>query len=64
MAIRPLKVAQITDGEALIDSGLKAGEQVVVDGQYRLQPATHVAILHGEAAEEAAAQQAQQETIP
>ena len=38
VAIRPLKVAQITDGEALIDSGLKANEQVVVDGQYRLQP--------------------------
>ena len=64
VAIRPLKVAQITDGEALIDSGLKAGEQVVVDGQYRLQPGTHVTILHGEAADEAAAQQAQQATIP
>jgi multidrug efflux system membrane fusion protein len=64
VAIRPIKVAQITGGEALIDSGLKAGEQVVVDGQYRLQPGTHVALLHGEAAEEAAAQQAQQATIP
>ena len=64
VAIRPLKVAQITDGEALIDSGLKAGEQVVVDGQYRLQPGTHVTILHGEAADEAAAQQAQQAIIP
>ena len=64
VAIRPLKVAQITDGEALIDSGLKVGEQVVVDGQYRLQPGTHVTILHGEAADEAAAQQAQQAIIP
>ena len=64
VAIRPLKVAQITDGEALIDSGLKAGEQVVVDGQYRLQPGTPVTILHGEAADEAAAQQAQQAMIP
>ena len=64
VAIRPLKVAQITDGEALIDSGLKAGEQVVVDGQYRLQPGTPVTILHGEAADEAAAQQAQQAVIP
>ena len=64
VAIRPVKVAQITDGEALIDSGLKAGEQVVVDGQYRLQPGTHVTQLHGEAAEEAAAQQAQQAVIP
>jgi membrane fusion protein, multidrug efflux system len=64
VAMRPLKVAQITDGEALIDSGLKAGEQVVVDGQYRLQPGTRVTILHGEAAEEAATQQAQQAVIP
>jgi membrane fusion protein, multidrug efflux system len=64
VAIRPIKVAQTTDGEALIDSGLQAGEQVVVDGQYRLQSGTHVALLHGEAAEEAATQQAQQAVIP
>jgi multidrug efflux system membrane fusion protein len=64
VAVRPLKVSQISDGEALIDSGLKAGEQVVVDGQYRLQPGTRVTILHGEAADEAALQQSQQETIP
>src|SRR4051812_17159274 len=64
VTMRPLKVAQITDGEALIDSGLKVGEQVVVDGQYRLQPGIHVTLLHGEAAEEAAAQQAQQAVIP
>ncbi len=64
VAVRPLKVSQISDGEALIDSGLKAGEQVVVDGQYRLQPGTHITILHGEAADEAVAQQAQQAIIP
>ena len=64
VAIRPVKVAQISDGQALIDSGLKANEQVVVDGQYKLQPGTHVTILHGQAAEEAAAQSAQQAPIP
>lgn len=64
VVMRPLKVAQITDGEALIDSGLEAGEQVVVDGQYKLQQGSHIRVLHGEAADEAAAQQAQQETIP
>ena len=64
VAIRPIKVAQISDGQALIDSGLKANEQVVVDGQYKLQPGTHVTILHGKAAEEAAAQSAQQAPIP
>ena len=51
-------------GQALIDSGLTANEQVVVDGQYKLQPGSHVTILHGKAAEEAAAQSAQQITIP
>lgn len=64
VATRPIKVAQISDGEALIDSGLKPNEQVVVDGQYKLQPGTRVTILHGQAAEEAAAQQAQQAPIP
>jgi multidrug efflux system membrane fusion protein len=64
VAIRPVKVAQISDGQALIDSGLSANEQVVVDGQYKLQPGTHVTILHGKAAEEAAAQSAQQAAIP
>jgi membrane fusion protein, multidrug efflux system len=64
VAIRPITVAQISDGQVLIDSGLKAGEQVVVDGQYKLQPGTHVTILHGKAAEEAAAQSAQQAPIP
>ena len=64
VAIRPIKVAQIADGQALIDSGLKANEQVVVDGQYKLQPGTHVTFLHGQAAQEAAAQDALQAPIP
>lgn len=42
--MRPVKVAQIDGGRALIDSGLQAGEQVVVDGQYKLQPGARVAI--------------------
>jgi membrane fusion protein, multidrug efflux system len=64
VAIRPIKVAQISEGQALIDSGLQANEQVVVDGQYKLQPGAHVTLLHGRAAEEAAAQSAQQAPIP
>jgi multidrug efflux system membrane fusion protein len=62
--LRPIKVAQISDGQALIDSGLRANEQVVVDGQYKLQPGTLVTILHGQAAAEAAAQSALQAPIP
>ena len=64
VAIRSIKVAQIADGQALIDSGLQANEQVVVDGQYKLQPGTHVTILQGQAAQEAAAQDALQAPIP
>jgi len=62
--IRPITVAQISDGQALINSGLKVNERVVVDGQYKLQPGVPVTILTGKAAEEAAAQSAQQELIP
>jgi multidrug efflux system membrane fusion protein len=61
---RPVKVMQISGGQALIDSGLKANEQVVVDGQYKLQTGTLVTVLQGKAAEEAAAQSAQQAPIP
>ena len=42
--MRPVKVARIEQGEALIDEGLKAGERVVVDGQYKLQPGSKVKI--------------------
>jgi multidrug efflux system membrane fusion protein len=41
--IRPVTITQIDQGSALISSGLAAGEQVVVDGQYRLQNGTKVA---------------------
>lgn len=61
---RTITVAQTSNGQALIDSGLVANEQVVVDGQYKLQPGSHVTILHGKAADEAAAQSAQQIAIP
>jgi multidrug efflux system membrane fusion protein len=61
---RLIKVAQISEGQALIDSGLGANEQVVVDGQYKLQEGTHVTVLHGKAADEAAEQSAQQAVIP
>ena len=42
VAIQPVKVAQIENGEALIDEGLHADDEVVVDGQYRLQPGSKV----------------------
>ncbi len=64
VSLRGIKVAQTSDGQALIDSGLKGNEQVVVDGQYKLRPGTRVVPLHGKAAEEATAQDALQAPIP
>ena len=64
VSIRQIKVAQLSDGQALIDSGLENNEQVVVDGQYKLQPGARVTLLHGNAANEAAAQDAMQAPIP
>jgi multidrug efflux system membrane fusion protein len=40
--MRPIKVAQTEGNLALVDEGLEPGEQVVVDGQYKLQPGAHV----------------------
>ncbi|HXB02471.1 MAG TPA: efflux RND transporter periplasmic adaptor subunit [Opitutaceae bacterium] len=42
--VRPVQVAQIDAGTALIDQGLAPGEQVVVDGQYKLQDGSSVTI--------------------
>jgi multidrug efflux system membrane fusion protein len=42
--VRPVQVAQIDAGIALIDQGLSSGEQVVVDGQYKLQDGSSVTI--------------------
>jgi multidrug efflux system membrane fusion protein len=62
--LRPVTVAQISQGQALIDSGLKAGDVVVVDGQYRLKQGSAVVELHGKAAREADLQSAVQDAIP
>ena len=42
--VRPVKVAQIQHGEALIDEGLSSGERVVMEGQYRLQEHSRVSL--------------------
>jgi len=61
---RPVTIAQISDGQALIDSGLQAGENEVVQGQYRLQPGALVRELHGADARAADLQSAVEEAIP
>jgi multidrug efflux system membrane fusion protein len=62
--MRPVAVTQISQGQALIESGLKAGENVVVDGQYKLQPGTLVRELHGKAAQQSDLQSAVEQAIP
>lgn len=62
--LRPVTVAQISQGQALIDTGLKESEVVVVDGQYRLKQGIPVLELHGKAAREADLQSAVQDAIP
>ncbi len=53
--IRPIKVDQFEDGLELIQEGLNEGERVVVDGQYRLQPGSHVKSSGGKPGEAVAA---------
>ena len=52
--MRAIKVARTEGGAALVDDGLQAGEQVVVDGQYKLQPGAKVVSSGGEGAPMAA----------
>lgn len=40
--MRPIKIAQTENNRALIGSGLKAGERVVVAGEYLLDEGTKV----------------------
>jgi membrane fusion protein, multidrug efflux system len=40
--VRPVRVATSRDGKALIVDGIKAGETVVTDGQYRLRPGSRI----------------------
>jgi multidrug efflux system membrane fusion protein len=42
--IRPIKVGRKTDGLAVIESGLAAGDEVVTDGQVRLLPGAKVKV--------------------
>lgn len=59
--MQSVHIAQIDHGEALIDQGLAANEQVVVAGQYRLEPGAHVTELHGKAAREVQQSEVEQE---
>jgi membrane fusion protein, multidrug efflux system len=47
VATRPIVVGTSSDGETVIERGLKAGDTVVTDGQLRLVPGARVTIKHG-----------------
>src|ERR1700759_2469719 len=40
--MRPIKIGQTEGNYVLVENGLQPGEDVVVDGQYKLQPGAHV----------------------
>ena len=40
--MRPVSVSLTVGNFAAVDQGLRVGEQVVTDGQDKLQPGTHV----------------------
>jgi membrane fusion protein, multidrug efflux system len=42
VAVQPVTVSQMTGGNAVVQSGLDAGVQIVASGQYRLQPGSLV----------------------
>lgn len=62
--MRKVTVAQTMDGRDLIDSGIAAGETVVTDGQYRLEPGSLVQILSGNAAREVDLKSSVEQAIP
>jgi multidrug efflux system membrane fusion protein len=41
---RPVRIAASRNGETLIESGLTAGETIVVDGHYKLRPGARIVI--------------------
>ena len=43
VAMQPVEVAQMTEGTAVLQTGLQPGVPIVLSGQYRLQPGSHEA---------------------
>lgn len=46
--MRPLKIANIQDGVAMVESGVKEGEKVVISNIAKLRPNSKVTIVEGE----------------
>jgi len=58
--MRPIKVGQTEGNLTLVDEGLSPGEEVVVDGQYKLQPGAHVEMTSPQPSKETRPVQARQ----
>ena len=61
---RPVTISQISEGQALVDSGLQANEKIVAEGQYRLVTGTRVQELQGQEAQQADLQSSVEQEIP
>jgi multidrug efflux system membrane fusion protein len=61
---RAVVVSQISEGQALVDSGLQANEKIVAEGQYRLVAGTRVQELQGQEAQQADLQSSVEQEIP
>jgi multidrug efflux system membrane fusion protein len=62
--MRSVSATDLGDERTLIASGLRANENVVIEGQYRLEPGSVVQELHGEAAKAANLQSSVEQAIP
>lgn len=58
--MRPIKVGQTEGNLTLVEEGLSPGEQVVVDGQYKLQPGAHVELTSPQPSKQARPAQVKQ----
>jgi len=61
---RPVTISQISEGQALVDSGLQANEKIVAEGQYRLVAGTRVQELQGQEAQQTDLQSSVEQEIP
>jgi multidrug efflux system membrane fusion protein len=61
---RPVTISQISEGQALVDSGLQANEKIVAQGQYRLVAGVRVQELQGQEAQQADLQSSVEQEIP
>jgi membrane fusion protein, multidrug efflux system len=61
---RPVTISQISEGQALVDSGLQANEKIVANGQYRLVAGARVQELQGREAQQADLESSVEQEIP